>query len=106
VIHFFRNIFSTFRECVGKFQILFHFSLLENLKTGFISNLLLFAIFFGIKMLISDFHSSCKISRSLGTSASVVGGSLTIAGGVLTVTTGGLAAPLLVNNTFSLEGQR
>jgi hypothetical protein len=38
----------------------------------------------------------CKITRSLGTSASVVGGSLTIAGGVLTVTTAGLAAPLLV----------
>jgi hypothetical protein len=45
----------------------------------------------------------------LGTSASVVGGSLTIAGGVLTVTTGGLAAPLLVNDlhqSFSLEGKR
>jgi hypothetical protein len=38
----------------------------------------------------------CKISRSLGTSASVVGGSLTIAGGVLTVTTAGAAAPLLI----------
>jgi hypothetical protein len=45
----------------------------------------------------------------LGTSASVVGGSLTIAGGVLTVTTGGLAAPLLVNDllqSFSLQSER
>lgn len=38
----------------------------------------------------------CKITRSLGTSASVVGGSLTIAGGILTLTTAGLAAPLLI----------
>lgn len=38
----------------------------------------------------------CKVSRSLGTSASVVGGSLTIAGGILTLTTAGAAAPLLI----------
>ena len=38
----------------------------------------------------------CKISRSMGASASVVGGSLTIAGGILTLTTAGAAAPLLI----------
>ena len=38
----------------------------------------------------------CKIGRSVGTSASVVGGSLTIAGGILTLTTAGAAAPLLI----------
>ena len=38
----------------------------------------------------------CKVSRSVGTSASVVGGSLTIAGGILTLTTAGAAAPLLI----------
>lgn len=38
----------------------------------------------------------CKISRSLGTSASVVGGGLTIAGGILTLSTAGAAAPLLI----------
>ncbi len=32
MIHFFRNLFSTFRECVGYFQILFHFSSQDNLK--------------------------------------------------------------------------
>ncbi len=36
------------------------------------------------------------MSKSVGTSASVVGGSLTIAGGILTLTTAGLAAPLLI----------
>ena len=38
----------------------------------------------------------CKIGRSVGTSASVLGGSLTIAGGILTLTTAGAAAPLLI----------
>ena len=38
----------------------------------------------------------CRVSRSLGTSASVVGGGLTIAGGVLTTLTAGAAAPLLI----------
>eukprot|EP00095_Tigriopus_kingsejongensis_P009411 maker-scaffold143_size313727-snap-gene-1.26 protein:Tk09411 transcript:maker-scaffold143_size313727-snap-gene-1.26-mRNA-1 annotation:"apolipoprotein l3-like" len=38
----------------------------------------------------------CRITKSVGTSASVVGGSLTIAGGILTLTTAGLAAPLLI----------
>ena len=38
----------------------------------------------------------CKITRTVGTGANVVGGSLTIAGGILTLTTGGLAAPLLI----------
>ena len=36
------------------------------------------------------------MSKSVGTSASVVGGSLTIAGGILTLTTAGLASPLLI----------
>ena len=38
----------------------------------------------------------CKVSRTVGTSTSVVGGSLTIAGGILTLTTAGAAAPLLI----------
>lgn len=38
----------------------------------------------------------CRITKSVGTSASVVGGSLTIAGGILTLTTAGLAAPLII----------
>lgn len=38
----------------------------------------------------------CKVTKSVGTSASVVGGSLTIAGGILTLTTAGAAAPLLI----------
>ena len=38
----------------------------------------------------------CKIGRSVGTSASVIGGSLTIAGGILTLTTAGAAAPLFI----------
>ena len=38
----------------------------------------------------------CKITRTVGTGANVVGGSLTIAGGILTLTTGGLAAPLII----------
>ena len=36
------------------------------------------------------------MTRSVGTSASVVGGGLTIAGGILTLTTAGAAAPLLI----------
>ena len=40
--------------------------------------------------------SRCRMTRSMGTSASVVGGSLTIAGGILTLTTAGAAAPLLI----------
>merc|ERR1712241_985451 len=38
----------------------------------------------------------CKVSRTVGTSTSVVGGSLTIAGGILTLTTAGAAAPLFI----------
>jgi hypothetical protein len=38
----------------------------------------------------------CRMTRSVGTSASVVGGSLTIAGGILTLATAGAAAPLLI----------
>ena len=38
----------------------------------------------------------CRVSRTLGTSASVVGGGLTIAGGVLTTLTAGAAAPVLI----------
>ena len=38
----------------------------------------------------------CRLSRTMGTSASVLGGGLTIAGGVLTTLTAGLAAPVLI----------
>ena len=38
----------------------------------------------------------CRVSRTLGSSASVVGGGLTIAGGVLTTLTAGAAAPVLI----------
>lgn len=38
----------------------------------------------------------CRVSRTMGTSASVVGGGLTIAGGVLTTLTAGFAAPVLI----------
>ena len=38
----------------------------------------------------------CRVSRTLGTSVSVVGGGLTIAGGVLTTLTAGAAAPVLI----------
>ena len=38
----------------------------------------------------------CRLSRTMGTSASVVGGGLTIAGGVLTSLTAGAAAPVLI----------
>jgi len=38
----------------------------------------------------------CRMTRGVGTSASVIGGSLTIAGGILTLTTAGAAAPLLI----------
>ena len=38
----------------------------------------------------------CKVSKGVGTSASVIGGGLTIAGGVLTLATAGAAAPLLI----------
>lgn len=42
------------------------------------------------------YYFRCRITKSVGTSASVVGGSLTIAGGILTLTTAGLAAPLII----------
>ena len=38
----------------------------------------------------------CRVSRTMGSSASVVGGGLTIAGGVLTTLTAGAAAPVLI----------
>ena len=38
----------------------------------------------------------CRVSRTLGTSASVLGGGLTIAGRVLTTLTAGAAAPVLI----------
>merc|ERR550517_1046391 len=38
----------------------------------------------------------CRMSRTMGTSASVVGGGLTIAGGILTTLTAGAAAPVLI----------
>ena len=38
----------------------------------------------------------CRVSKTMGTSVSVVGGGLTIAGGILTTLTAGIAAPLLI----------
>jgi len=38
----------------------------------------------------------CRMSRTMGTSTSVVGGGLTIAGGILTTLTAGAAAPVLI----------
>ena len=38
----------------------------------------------------------CRVTRTLGTSASVLGGGLTVAGGVLTTLTAGAAAPVLI----------
>jgi len=38
----------------------------------------------------------CRVSRTMGTSASMVGGGLTIAGGILTTLTAGAAAPVLI----------
>ena len=38
----------------------------------------------------------CKVSRTVGTSVSVLGGGLTIAGGVLTAMTAGAASPILI----------
>ena len=38
----------------------------------------------------------CRMSKTMGTSVSVVGGGLTIAGGILTTLTAGAAAPLLI----------
>ena len=38
----------------------------------------------------------CKVSRTVGTSVSVVGGGLTIAGGIMTAMTAGAAAPILI----------
>ena len=38
----------------------------------------------------------CRVSKTMGTSVSVVGGGLTIAGGILTTLTAGAAAPLLI----------
>ena len=53
------------------------------------------------KLLVSaDYLDSlwlrCKVSRTVGTSVSVLGGGLTIAGGVLTAMTAGAAAPILI----------
>jgi len=38
----------------------------------------------------------CRVSKTMGTSVSVVGGGLTIAGGILTTLTAGAAAPVLI----------
>ena len=38
----------------------------------------------------------CRVSRTMGTGVSVVGGGLTIAGGILTTLTAGAAAPILI----------
>ena len=51
-------------------------------------------------MISADYLDSlwlrCKISRTVGTSVSVVGGGLTIAGGIMTAITAGAAAPILI----------
>ena len=38
----------------------------------------------------------CRVSKTMGTSTSIVGGGLTIAGGILTTLTAGAAAPVLI----------
>jgi len=38
----------------------------------------------------------CRVSKTMGTSVSLVGGGLTIAGGILTVATAGVATPVLI----------
>ena len=38
----------------------------------------------------------CRVSKTMGTGVSMVGGGLTIAGGILTTLTAGAAAPLLI----------
>lgn len=38
----------------------------------------------------------CRVSKTMGTGVSVVGGGLTIAGGILTTLTAGAAAPVLI----------
>ena len=38
----------------------------------------------------------CRVSRTMGTSTSILGGGLTIAGGILTTLTAGAAAPVLI----------
>ena len=37
-----------------------------------------------------------QVSKTMGTSVSLVGGGLTIAGGILTVATAGVATPVLI----------
>jgi len=38
----------------------------------------------------------CRVSKTMGTSVSLVGGGLTIAGGILTIATAGVATPVLI----------
>ena len=38
----------------------------------------------------------CRVSKTMGTSTSMIGGGLTIAGGILTTLTAGAAAPVLI----------
>ena len=41
-------------------------------------------------------HPLLQVSKTMGTSVSLVGGGLTIAGGILTVATAGVATPVLI----------
>ena len=41
-------------------------------------------------------YSSVQVSKTMGTSVSLVGGGLTIAGGILTIATAGVATPVLI----------
>ena len=46
--------------------------------------------------MMMDDVTRCRVSRTMGTGVSVVGGGLTIAGGILTTLTAGAAAPVLI----------
>ena len=44
-------------------------------------------------------ESLSQVSKTMGTSVSLVGGGLTIAGGILTIATAGVATPVLIAGT-------
>ena len=49
-----------------------------------------------LEFLISAMQPLHQVSKTMGTSVSLVGGGLTIAGGILTVATAGVATPVLI----------
>ena len=48
---------------------------------------------------IAESKSVSQVSKTMGTSVSLVGGGLTIAGGILTIATAGVATPVLIAGT-------